>query len=94
MNTITTRNATYLTNVFDKIIRPPYNEWKVGMSEISHPATENSAAMFVNVRDEQATKEAFLHFVMLGVTPVRIVGSKPRYLYAYKVGLKEISDAY
>ena len=90
----TATNAAYLLEVFSKIIQPPYKDWKVGMSEISHPPTENSAAMFVNVRDEKATKEAFLHFVMLGVTPVRIVGGKPRYLYAYKVGLKEMPDMY
>ena len=87
-------NSSYLMQVFGKIIQPPYKDWKIGMSEISHPKTETSAALFVNVRDEEATKEAFLHFVMLGATPVRIVGRKPRYLYAYKVGLKEMPDMY
>ena len=90
----TTTSAAYLVGVFSKIIQAPYKDWKIGMSEISHPKKEDSAAIFVNVRDEAATKDAFMHFVMLGATPVRIVGRKSRYLYAYKVGLKEMSDLY
>ena len=68
--------------VFGKIVQPPYKDWRVGMSSIPDPSTENSAGLFVTVLDEEATQQAFLNFVLLGVTPVRMVGKKARYLYA------------
>ena len=80
--------------VFEKIVRPPYADWRVGMSATQHADTENSASLFVSVLDESATEQAFLNFVLLGVTPLRMVGKKSRYLYAYKLGQRDMPDMY
>ena len=94
MTSIKSTNVEYLMQVFGKIVRPPYKDWRVGMSATQHADTENSGCLFVSVLDESATEQAFLNFVLLGVTPLRMVGKKPKYLYAYKVGQRDMTDMY
>ena len=79
--------ANQLINQVDKIVKQPYNKWKIGIAGNSEPDTERYINVTVLiVENEEAIFAAYTYFKEQGMIAKPFTEKAAKCLYLYKTG--------